>query len=100
MRRRGLHAPLETMPRNENTADSPAAFSCEILVLPRSLLQQSLFQLFLALDAVARPWHRFQALGVDLLTAVDTFAETAFADARQRLLHHLQQLALVVALAE
>ena len=64
------------------------------------LFQQSLLQLLLALDAVPRPGHGLQSLGVDLLAAVNTFPEAAFADAHQRLIHHLQKLPLVVALAE
>src|SRR5208282_6664900 len=51
-------------------------------------------------DAMPRPWHRLQPLGIDFLAAVDALPETSFADARQSLLYHLEQLALVVALAE
>ena len=68
--------------------------------LPRSFFQQSLFQLFLALDAMARPGHGIQAFGVDLLAAMNAFAETAFADANQGLVDHLQQMPFIVALAE
>src|SRR5580693_7287668 len=77
-----------------------AGFSPGGLALPRSLLQQTLLQFLLAFDAVPRPWHRFQSLGVDLFPAVDALAKAAFANPRQRLLDHLQQLPLVVALAE
>jgi hypothetical protein len=59
-----------------------------------------LLEFFLALDAVARPRDGLQALGVDFFAAVDAFAEAAFADAGQGLINHLQQLALIVALAE
>ena len=65
-----------------------------------SFFQQSLLEFLLALDAVARPRHSFQALGVDFFAAVDTLSEAAFADARQSFIHHLQELPLVVALAE
>jgi len=47
-----------------------------------------------------RPGHSLEALGIDLFTAVDALAEVALADSRQRSIHHLQQLPLVVALAE
>src|SRR5580658_5736918 len=68
--------------------------------LAGSFLQQSLLEFLLALDAVARPGHSLQTLGIDLFAAMDALAEAAFADARQSLIHHLQQLPLVVALAE
>ena len=64
------------------------------------LFEQSLFEFFLALDAMARPGHSLETLGVDLSAAVNTLAETAFADASQSLIHHLQELPLIVALAE
>jgi hypothetical protein len=84
-----------------NRAPSPVRNLLLLSVnLPRSFLEQSLLQFLLALDAVPRPWHRFQPLGIDLFAAVDALAKAAFADARQRFLHHLQQLPLVVALAE
>lgn len=62
------------------------------------LFQQSLLRLLLALNAMARPRHRLQPLGIDLLAAGDAFAKAALANARQRALDHLQQLAVVVAL--
>src|SRR6202050_4610496 len=68
--------------------------------LPRSFLQQSLLDLLLALDAVPRPGHSLEALGIDFLAAMDALAEAAFANPRQRPLHHLQQCPLVIALAE
>src|SRR5947208_8957114 len=68
--------------------------------LPRSFLQQSLLELLLTLDAVARPGHGLQTLGVDLSAAMDALAEASFANAGQRTLHHLQKLPFVVALAE
>src|SRR5580658_1357723 len=84
-----------------NRAPSPVRNLLLLSVnLPRSLLQQTLLQFLLALDAVPRPRHRFQSLGVDLFAAVDAFAKAAFANAGQRPLDHLQQLPLVVALAE
>src|SRR5580692_5606638 len=68
--------------------------------LPRSLFQQSLLQLFLAFDAVPRPRNGFQALGIDFFSAMDAFAETAFADAGESFVDHLQRLPVVIALAE
>jgi len=62
--------------------------------------EQALLSLFLALDAVASPRHGFEALGVDLLAAGDAFSEAAFADAGESAIHHIEQLAVVVALAE
>jgi hypothetical protein len=76
---------------NTNAADFSAALFISNLQsdLPRSFLQHSLLQFFLTLDAVACPGDGFQALGVDFLAAVDAFAEAAFADARESLIHHL-----------
>ncbi len=68
--------------------------------LPRSLLQQPLLQFLLALDAVPRPGHSLQPLGIDLFAALNALAKAAFTDAHQRSLDHLQQLPLVIALAE
>jgi len=65
-----------------------------------SFFQQTLLEFLLTLDAVARPRHSFQTLGVDFCAAVDAFPEAAFANARQSFIHHLQELPLVVALAE
>ena len=42
----------------------------------------------------------FQALGIDLVATRDTLAETTFTDPFERAVHHLQQLAIVVALME
>ena len=50
-------------------------------VLFGRFFQQSLLELLLALDAVARPGDRLQPLGVNLLAAVDTLAEAALANA-------------------
>lgn len=66
----------------------------------RGFFQDSLFQLFLTLDAVSGPGHGFQALAVDLFAAGDAFPETTFANARQGSIHHHQKLAIVIALAE
>src|SRR5215468_2614762 len=41
----------------------------------RCFFQHALLELFLALDAMTRPGHRFQTLGIDLFAAVDTFPE-------------------------
>src|ERR1700723_1279505 len=49
---------------------------------------------------MARPWHSLQPLGVDLFAAMNALAKAAFANARQRLFHHLQQLPLIIALAK
>jgi hypothetical protein len=76
------------------------AFRRCYLSLPRRFFQQALLKLLLALDAVPRPGHSLQPLGVDFLAAMDAFTEAAFADPRQRFINHLQQLPLVVALAE
>src|ERR1700686_4939282 len=88
------------MDKSKKAAITGSALLVLLATSPRSFFQQSLFELFLAFDAVACPGHRFQALGVDLLAAVDALAEAALADAQQRLFHHLQQLPLVVALGE
>src|SRR6476646_7261533 len=66
--------------------------------LPRSFLQNSLFQLLLALDAMPGPGNRLQAFGVDFLAAGDALSELAFAQSLQCAIHHLQQLAVIVAL--
>jgi hypothetical protein len=66
----------------------------------RGFFQQSLLEFFLAFDAVAGPWHGFEALGVDFLTAVNALSKAALANARKCFLYHLQKLALVVALGE
>src|SRR5712692_3706734 len=68
--------------------------------LPRSLFQDSLFQLLLAFDAMPRPGHRFQTFGIDLLAAGNALSKLALAEPHQRALHHLQQLAVVIALME
>src|SRR5208337_857844 len=60
--------------------------------------QQALFRFFLARDAMAGPGHGFEALGVDLFAARNAFSEAAFADASQSAIHHVEQLAVVIAL--
>jgi hypothetical protein len=62
--------------------------------------QKSLFRFFLALDAMASPGHGFEPLGVDLFAAGDAFSEAAFTDAGKRIVNHVEQLAVVVALTE
>src|ERR1700678_133006 len=62
--------------------------------------EQALLGLFLALDAMPRPGNSFQALGVDLFAAGDAFSKTAFANAGKSPVNHVEQLAVVVALAE
>src|SRR5437763_1204739 len=64
------------------------------------LLQLAFFHFFLAFDAVARPRDRVEALGVDLRPAGNALAEDAFAQAAERALHHLEELAVVVGLVE
>lgn len=65
-----------------------------------AVLQDSLFQLFLALNAMAGPGYGLQALGIDLGAAGYALTEAALTDTLQRAIHHLQQLAIVVALME
>src|SRR5277367_5342157 len=62
--------------------------------------QQSLFGLFLTLDAMACPRHSFKTLGVDLFAAGYAFSKAAFAYARQGTINHVEQLTVIVALAE
>ena len=59
--------------------------------------QLTLLLLLLACDAITRPRHCFQALGVDLISAIHAFAKGAFADSVQCSLHHIEKLALIVA---
>jgi hypothetical protein len=58
--------------------------------LSGDFLQFSLFQLFLTLDAVPCPWHRFQTLGIDLFSARDALSKLAIPHAQQCALDHLQ----------
>ena len=62
-------------------------FYCQ---LDSGVLQQSLFQLLLALNAVPRPRNRFQAFGIDLLAAGDALSKRSFANAAEGAFHHLQ----------
>jgi hypothetical protein len=62
--------------------------------------EQTLLGFFLTLDAMAGPGHSFEALGVDLFAAGDAFSEAAFANASESAIDHVEQLAVVVALAE
>ena len=70
------------------------------LALILNFFQLPLFLLFLALDAIARPGHCFQPFGIDLITAAHAFAERAFADSLKGSFHHVEQLAIIVALRE
>lgn len=70
------------------------------LRLSAAVLEQSLFQLLLAFDAVARPGNCFQALGVDLLATGDALTKVSFANTVKRTIDHLQQLPVIVALME
>jgi hypothetical protein len=62
--------------------------------------QQTLLGFFLALDAMASPGYGVEALGIDLFAAGDAFSEAAFTDARESTIDHIEQLAVVIALAE
>src|ERR1700675_4171644 len=62
--------------------------------------QQALLSLFLAFDAMASPRHGLQSLGINFFTTGDTLSKAAFADARERSINHIEQLAIVVALTE
>src|SRR5262249_55454154 len=56
--------------------------------LLRGLFQQTLLELFLALDAVTRPRHRLQPLGINLFATVHAFPEAALTNPREGVLHH------------
>lgn len=62
--------------------------------------EQALLGFFLAVDAVARPGHGFESLGINFFAAGNTFSEAAFAYARERPVDHVEQLPVVIALAE
>jgi hypothetical protein len=62
--------------------------------------EQALLCFFLALDAMPRPGHSFETLGVDLFATGDAFSEAAFADPSESAIDHIEQLAVIVALAE
>jgi len=62
--------------------------------------EQALLGFFLARDAMAGPGHGFEALGVDLFAARNAFSEAALANASKSAIDHIEQLAVVVALAE
>src|SRR5437660_12674363 len=66
----------------------------------RRLLQQPLLQLLLAFNAMSRPRHCLQALGVYFLAAGDTFPKVALTNSIERALDHLQELTALVALVE
>src|SRR6476660_994608 len=66
--------------------------------LVASFFQLALFQLLLALNAIARPGNGFQPLGIDLIAAAYALAKSALADPQKSCLDHLQQLSIVVAL--
>jgi hypothetical protein len=65
-----------------------------------SSFQQALLGFFLALDAMASPRHGVKTLSVNLFTARDALPETAFADAGESAVDHVEQLPVVIALAE
>src|SRR6266852_435877 len=62
--------------------------------------QQTLLGFFLALDAMASPGNGVEPLGVDLFAAGNALPEAAFADARESAIDHVEQLPVVIALAE
>jgi len=68
--------------------------------LAGGFFQDSLLELFLTLDAMARPGNGLKTLGIDVLAAGDALAERTFADPSQCALDHLQQLAVGIALVE
>jgi hypothetical protein len=78
-------------------ADKAVRLPHEILL---SGFQQTLLGFFLALDAVASPRHGVKAFGVDLFAAGYAFSEAAFADAGESAIDHIEQLPVVIALAE
>ena len=63
-------------------------------------LQQALLRLFLAGDAVTGPGHSFEALLLQFLVAGNAFAKRAVLNAGERVVHQLQERAIVVRLAE
>src|ERR1035441_842999 len=62
--------------------------------------QQAFFGLFLTFDAMPGPRHSFEPLGIDLFATGNTLSETAFSNASERAIHHVQELPVVVALTE
>ena len=70
------------------------------MTLAGGFFQDSLLELFLALDTVAGPGNRLKPLGIDVLAAGDALAEGTFPDPGERALNHLQQLAVGIALVE
>jgi len=44
--------------------------------------------------------HSFEALGINFFAAGDAFSETPFAYARERSVDHVEQLTVIIALAE
>src|SRR5579871_256797 len=70
------------------------------LELRAAVLEDALFQLLLAGDAVAGPGHGVQTLGIDLVAARDALAKVPLANAVKGAVDHLQQLAVGVALVE
>src|ERR1700704_2644137 len=64
------------------------------------LFQLAFFQFLLAFNAVARPRHGFQPLGIDFIAAIHTLAKLAFPDTLKGSLDHRQKLAIIVALGK
>src|SRR5262249_1504787 len=93
---------IPTIPSSPRTQEKPPTgrlfYSSQTLGI--RLFQHPFLQLLLATDAVPGPGHGFEAFCIDVISATDALTENTFPDARQRVFHHLQQLAFVVALME
>jgi hypothetical protein len=89
-RREKLHGWAEQQ-QVRRTVSAPHSMGC---------FEQALLGFFLALDAMASPWNSFETFRVDLFSAGNAFAEAPLAEASQSTIHHLEQLTVVVALAE
>src|SRR5207253_5127981 len=92
-----LLSPRKTRSRQHRSDGPLPTFHLRLL---GRFFQQTLFQLFLAFDAVPSPGHSLQALGIDFLAAADALAEAALTDAIQRALHHLEQLPIIITLVK
>jgi hypothetical protein len=79
---------METIRKIQSISGKSRASKTE--KLPGSFFQYPLLELFLALNAVARPRNGFQTLSVDLAAARYALAEIAFPESSQRGFDHLQ----------
>src|ERR1700756_868414 len=84
----------------ERSSNSEKRHQRLTIALSWRLFQNSRLKLLLALDAVPRPRHRFQPLGINFLTAGDALAEITLANAVQGTFHHLKKLPIVIALGK